>query len=184
VDHVVAVLDPDHSRVVTELSEALAAELGIGAGLAVPRRPHITIASYEGVEPSMAAAALAPVARELTPFAVRAHGYGVFAGDADSDLSLHVAVVRTRALDRLHARVHDALGRAGAEVAGTTGPAAWTPHITLLDRGLTPRLLGRSVELLTCRPHRSWSVPIDALTVTRRGDGTGPGGARVPLGAG
>jgi hypothetical protein len=79
--------------------------------------------------------------------------------------------------------VHHALARAGADVAGTTGSAAWTPHITLLDRGLTPQLVGRSVELLTCRPHRSWSVPIDALTVTRRGDGTRPGGVRVPLGA-
>ena len=184
MDHVVTVLDPDHAQVVTEVAEGLAADLGIGAELAVPRRPHITIASYDGVEASVAAAALAPAAGELTPFVVRAHGYGVFAGDADSDLSLHVMVVRTWALDRLHGLVHDALGRIGADVAGTTGPAAWTPHITLLDRGLTPRLLGRSVELLTCRPHRSWSVPIDALTVTRRGDAISPGGVRVPLGAG
>jgi hypothetical protein len=44
----------------------------------------------------------------------------------------------------------------------------WTPHITVLDRGLTPTLLGRAVELLAARPHRSWRVGIATLAVTRR----------------
>jgi len=169
VDHVVAPLDPDHARVVAQLSHDLAAELGIDPEGAAPRRPHITVASYVGLEPARAAAALAPALAAVAPFTVRAHGYGVFAGDTDSDLSLHVMVVRTRALDRLHRQVHRALGDAGACVAGTTDPAAWTPHITLLDRGLTPRLLGEAVEILTRRSHRTWSVRVASVTVARRG---------------
>jgi 2'-5' RNA ligase superfamily len=126
VDHLVAPLDPDHARAVAQLSHDLAAELGIDPDRAAPRRPHITVASYTGLEPVRAAAALAPVLAAVAPFTVRAHGYGVFAGDSDNDLSLHVMVVRTEALDDLHRRLHGALCAAGACVAGTTRPAAWT----------------------------------------------------------
>lgn len=181
MDHVVAPLDPDHARVVETLSRDLAAELGIDADQAASGRPHVTVASYTGLEPPAAAAALAPVLARIAPFTVRAHGYGVFAGDSDRDLSLHVMVVRTPALGGLHAEIHRALCAAGADVEGTTGPGNWTPHITLLDRGLTPALLGGAVELLTHRPHRTWTVPIVAVTVTRRGLPEGTGVGQLPL---
>lgn len=181
MDHVVAPLDADHARVVSSLSHDLAARLGIDPEGAAPRRPHITVASYDGLEPARAAAALVPALAAIAPFTVRAHGYGVFAGDSDSDLSLHVMVVRTRTLDHLHGEVHHALCDAGACVAGTTGPGAWTPHITLLDRGLTPRLLGDAVEMLTHRPHRTWSVPVASVTVARRGAREGTGVGLLPL---
>jgi 2'-5' RNA ligase len=181
VDHVVAPLDPDHARVVAQLSHDLAAELGIDPEGAASPRPHITVASYAGLEPVRAAVALAPVLAAVAPFTVRAHGYGVFAGDSDSELSLHVMVVRTGALDDLHHRLHGALCAAGACVAGTTGPATWTPHITLLDRGLTPRLLGDAVEILTRRSHRTWSIPVTAVTVASRGAREATGVGLLPL---
>lgn len=175
MDHVVAPLDPDHATVVEQLSHTLAVELGIDPEESVPRRPHITVASYGGVEPGAAAAALAPAVAAMAPFSVRAHGYGVFAGDSDHGLSLHVMVVRTRDLDDLHRVVDRALSTAGACVAGTTRSGIWTPHITLLDTGLTPRLLGDAVEFLTCRPHRTWTVPVASVTVASRGADLGVG---------
>jgi 2'-5' RNA ligase superfamily len=168
MDHVIAPLDADHTRVVAALSVDLAAALCIPPNEAVPRPPHITIASYAGLELANAAAAVAPVLAALAPFTVRAHGYGIFTGDSDTDLSLHVMVVRTRALDVLHGSVHAALGDAGARLAGTTKPSVWSPHITLLDRGLTPRLLGQAVEVLARRPHRTWSIGLETLAVVRR----------------
>ena len=175
MDHVVAPLDRDHARVVAQLSHTLAVELGIDPDGSVPRRPHITVASYIGVEPAAAAATLEPAVAAVAPFTVRAHGYGVFAGDSDHGLSLHVMVVRSRDLDHLHRVVDRALAAAGACVAGTTRPSIWTPHITLLDTGLTPRLLGDAVEILTCRPHRTWTVPVASVTVARRGADLGVG---------
>jgi hypothetical protein len=100
----------------------------------------------------------------------------MFTGDRDTDLSLHVMVVRTRELDRLHRRAHAALTAAGACMAGNTDPGVWTPHITLVDRGLTPARLGRAVEALAQRPHRSWTVGLTALAVTRRGPRGAPAG--------
>ncbi|HET6966855.1 MAG TPA: 2'-5' RNA ligase family protein [Ornithinibacter sp.] len=167
IDHLIAPLDPDHDALVARLSRELAADLSIDPANAVTA-PHITLVSYTGLSPRAAARALAPVARTTAALTVRAHGYGVFTGDVDTDLSLHVMVVRTRALDELQRRGHAALAAAGACLAGTTDPDVWTPHITLLGRGLTPPLLGRAVELLAHRPHRSWTVGISAVALTRR----------------
>jgi 2'-5' RNA ligase len=166
VDHVIAPLDTDHARVVGQLSVDLAAALSIDLDDVALRPPHITLASYTGLEPPRAATALAPVLAVTAPFAVRAHGYGLFTGDADTDLSLHVMVVRTKALDELHRCVTTALCGAGAHLAGTTESRVWTPHITLLDRGLSPRSLGRAVEMLAGRPHRTWSITLESLAVT------------------
>jgi hypothetical protein len=64
------------------------------------------------------------VLSRLAPLVVRAHGYGVFAGDTDNDLSLHVMVVRNRALDELHDAVEAVLCGAGACLAGSTRRAS------------------------------------------------------------
>jgi 2'-5' RNA ligase len=187
MEHLVALLGPDHDREVDRLSHDLADALGIDETEVTQGRPHVTLVSYTGLAPAAAGRALPPVLRDLDPVAVRAHGYGVFCGDADSELSLHVMVVRTRALDELHRRAHAALVAAGGRPDGTTAPEVWTPHITLLDRGLTPTLLGRAVEILAQRPHRSWSVTLSELAVTCRaraaGDAAGPAyGPTIALG--
>lgn len=168
MDHVIAHLDADHDRVCRDLAHDLAGVLGLDGGTVVQSRPHITLVSYTGLDPEAALAALGPVADRAGPVPVRAHGYGMFTGDEDSDLSLHVMVVRSRPLDELHRHVGDALAAAGAELSGATRPSVWSPHITLLDRGLTPALLGRAVEVLAGRPHRSWTIPLTALAVARR----------------
>jgi hypothetical protein len=87
VDHVIAPLDTDHARVASQLSVDLAAALSIDLDDLALRPPHITLASYTGLEPPRAATALAPALAVTTPFAIRAHGYGLFTGDADADLS-------------------------------------------------------------------------------------------------
>lgn len=179
MDHVIAPLDCDHTDVVARLSRELAGELGIGPDAAV-RWPHITFTSYTSLAPADAAAALEPVLATTAPLVVRAHGYGLFTGDEDKDLSLHVMVVRDRSLDELHDAVDAALSDAGACVAGSTRASVWTPHVTLLDRGLTPRSLGQAVALLARRPHRTWAIRIGSLVVGARR--TGPAGGReLPL---
>lgn len=182
MDHVIARVGADHCRAVAGLAAELAAELGIDEALRLDAPAHITLVSFTGLAPAAALAALAPVAATAAPFSVRAHGYGVFTGDTPRDLSLHVMVVRSAPLDELHGRIHGALAAAGASVDGVTRPEVWTPHITILDRHLTPARLGRAVELLAARPHRSWTVGVDAVALARRGDG-GTGGVLDLTGA-
>jgi 2'-5' RNA ligase len=177
MDHVVIPLAPSHRQSVMRLAAELAAVTGCGRA-ALPSSPHITLASYRDLELPAAVEALAPVASVTSPFTVRAHAYGMFTGDQPRDLSLHVMVVRTPQLDELHRRIHLALHQAGAHSDGLTEPRVWTPHITLLDRDLTPDRLARAVEVLASRPHCSWSVAVEAITVGPR---SGPGRRRLPL---
>lgn len=178
MDHVVVPLDPAHAAAAAALAGRLVASIGDGTD-AAPTSPHLTLVSYRGLSPAAAIEALRPVAAAVAPFTVRAHGYGMFTGDVPRDLSLHVMVVRTAALAQLHARVCQALREAGGRPEGLTEPGVWTPHITLLDRGLTPFRLARAVEVLARRPHCSWSVQVEAITVGPR---TGPtSGRRLPL---
>jgi 2'-5' RNA ligase len=167
VDHIVVPLDPAHAQVVDRLAHDVASEAGAGAAAATGTA-HITVVSYSGLPPERAIAALEPIAAATAPFTVRAHGYGIFTGDDPCDMSLHVMVVRTATLDALHERVHVALARAGATFDGLTEPLVWSPHITLLDRELTPACLGRAVEQLARHPHRSWSIEVRDLLVTSR----------------
>jgi 2'-5' RNA ligase len=183
MDHVIAPLDDDHARAVARLAADLAATLGLAPEAVLSRTPHVTLASYTGLDPARVAAALGPVAAATRPFTVRAHGYGIFTGDADCDLSLHVMVVRTRALDELHRRVHAALGAAGAGIAGTTRTSVWSPHITVLDRGLTPGLLAQAIEALTGRAHRTWSIGVASLTIGSGRGGLGRSSITLALGA-
>lgn len=180
MDHLIAPMDTDHEQLFADLAGDLADALSIG----VPNRstgPHITLVSYTGLAPEAAVRALGPVARATEPLRVRAHGYGLFTGDEDTDLSLHVVVVRTRELDELQRRSRAALVEAGACVDGISQPAVWTPHVTLLDHSLTPELLGRAVELLARRPHRRWTITLASLAVARRGWADAAGHTRLAL---
>jgi len=56
------------------------------------------------------------------------------------------------------------------------------PHVTLLDRGLTPHLLGRAVEVLARRPHRTWSIIVGSVAIGCRAHVTEAADRELPLG--
>lgn len=76
------------------------------------------------------------------------------------------------------------LGRVGAEVAGWSQPATWSPHITLLDRELDPAGLARAVAWLAQRPHPSWSVAVDRVVLTGGGTERYHADVVLPFGGG
>ena len=126
----------------------------------------MTLVAYTGVERCAARAALAAAMADTAPFVVHAHGYGFFAGHDAGDLNVHVPVVRTDSLTDLHRAVLDAIRGAGALIAGSTEPEAWTPHITLISRALDPTRLGTGVTWLAAHHHPSWQIPVDRVVVT------------------
>lgn len=165
MDHLVLPLDHDHVRVVAELGAAIAAAAGLTSPFETSPA-HITLIAYEGSSTEAVTTAVGEVVAATAPFMVHAHGYGFFAGDAPSELSLHVTVAKSPALATLHRDLCVALGRAGAVVAGWSVPEVWLPHITLLDRQLGPASLGAAAAFLAARHHPSWHVPIDRVAVT------------------
>lgn len=158
-------LDAAHASRLMELARAIGVAAGLPKASEVDH-PHITLVAHTGLSPDDAQAAIGDVAATTRPFLLRAHGYGFFTGDEESEITLHVPVVRSRALDELHQRLDEALRRAGADVAGWTAPALWSPHITLLDRGLDPAALGAAVTWLAARHHSSWRLGADRIALT------------------
>lgn len=165
MDHVVIPIDGDHARAVDMLAAGAAAAAGLPR-LAGQRATHVTVLAYTGLPRAAAGPIVVAAVRSVAPFAVHAHGYGFFTGDRDSDLSLHVPVVRTDELSALHAAVFDAVAAAGADVAPWSRPAMWSPHITLLDRVLDHRRLGAAAEWVARRHHPSWTILVDGLALT------------------
>jgi len=164
MDHLVIPLDGDHIHALAALTHGIVT--GCGLAMTADRTdPHVTLVAYTGLSPEVAHSSIDAVAARTAPFVLHAHGYGFFTGDEPTELSLHVQVVRTRALDTLHRGLRAALHRAGADIAGWSEPDLWSPHITLLDRGLDPVSLGTAARWLAHRRHPSWRMPVDRVVV-------------------
>lgn len=165
MDHVVLPLDADHVRAVRRLVAGIAGAAGLGGEVGRPE-PHVTLIAYSGGDPVAVRAAVEDVSAAIEPFGVHAHGYGFFSGKETTELALHVPVVRTARLDALHRALCAALGGAGADVATWCAPHLWTPHVTLVDRGLTPETLAAVVAWLAGHHHPSWQIPVDRVALT------------------
>ena len=195
MDHLVIPLDSDHLHAWSELVGSVASAAGL-TGQGPPSHPHVTLIAHSLAPPGAVLAAVEQVAAVTATFAIRAHGYGFFTGKEPHELSLHVPVVRSAALDALHGQLCAALRRAGAQVARWSEPELWSPHITLLDRDLAPATLGQAATWLAQRHHPSWRIPVDRLALTggwserdRLGDvirleGKSPGGGGPRANAG
>ena len=165
MDHLVVPLDPGHVHVIDELIGGVAGAAGLAPALEAST-PHLTLIAHSGLDRARVSTAIGPVAAATAPFTIHAHGYGFFTGPEPSDLSLHVPVVRSGPLDALHGELCAALREAGAEIAGWSAPELWSPHITLLDRQLSPAKLGAAAAWLARRHHPSWRIPIDGVAIT------------------
>jgi 2'-5' RNA ligase len=167
MDHLVILLDGDHVGPAAELAQRAAGAAGLEDMAGDPASvPHVTLVAHSGLPAARARVAIETIVADTQPFILHARGYGFFTGSDAADLSLHVPVVRNHALDRLHGRCCDALRGAGARIAGWSEPAVWSPHLTLLDRGLDAARLARAVALLAQRHHPSWRIPVDRVALT------------------
>lgn len=151
-------LDHDHVAAV----RCLQRRLGVPSTDRSPR-PHITlVVVLEAPDRVCLDAAVQAVAARTLGFTVRARGLGVF-HDGGGGPVLHVPVVRTPELARLHQDVHDSVTAVGGVVEGRSAPASWSPHITLWDRSLTADRLACAVADLVAAPPIAWSVPVTSL---------------------
>jgi 2'-5' RNA ligase len=151
-------LDDDHAEAVRRVRQRLGAP-----ATRDPVIPHLSLAVLLDVPPEQQMdLALHSVAARTPPLTVRARGFGVFHGGA-GDLVLHVPVVRTDALARIHGDVLDALSGIGAVSDGHYTAPSWFPHITIWDRSLTSTALGRAAALLADGPALAWTLTLTDL---------------------
>ena len=102
------------------------------------------------------------VAARLPAFSVRARDLGVFL-DGEASPVLHVPVVRSSALARLHRLLFDELADRGFEIEGRSHPDAWIPHVTIWRDGLTPDLLGAAIRRYASGEPVAWNMRASRL---------------------
>lgn len=163
--HSVAVLlDAVHTAEVERIWRELEDRFRVHGVQAVPY-PHVSLLAFRDYDPGQLRESLGRVARHQPMFPVHAHGYGFFCGETDQSLTLHVPLVRTGALSAFHGALRHELAGVGDSANGFFEADTWTPHITLADRDLTPDLLARIVRWLATRPHPSWTITMNNLTL-------------------
>lgn len=151
-------LDADHLEAV----RALRVRLGAPED-APPQRPHVSLLVVIG-EYDLRALADVParLASPLDVCHVLARDLGVFVDGASSPV-IHVPVVRSPALSRLHQSAFDAVVELGCTIEGRSHPDRWMPHITLWRDTLTPELLGAALVRYASGPSVAWRLRVDRL---------------------
>lgn len=99
--------------------------------------PHLSLATYDDLDPVSCADRLQAFAGTFTPFSIRLAGLGTFAADMHV---LFAAPVVTDRLLALHRRFNERFAPPGATCHEHYRPGAWVPHVTLAWRLSTAQL--------------------------------------------
>lgn len=176
MDAVISLLDAEHTRIVKSLWRELDMRFGVRA-ISVTPFAHFSYQIADGYAIDRVEEALRSVARSVPRFTVRTTGLGIFTGETPV---LHVPVVKSPTLCRLHRRIWDALDTAGSDVSPLYSPDHWMPHITLGHGDLDTENLPAIMALLAGR-NFTWEVVIDNLALIYRVGGVRGLHSRYPL---
>lgn len=140
-------LDEPVASQVRELWARLEAKVGLKGVRKVPF-PHLTWLGCELLDTPKLVEALGEFAQHTAPIAVRSASLGLFLKPAPV---LHLAVVRSPALNACHRKLWELTEGCAAEMHGLYRPELWVPHITLAQGDLTsvqvPQAMTHLLEL-------------------------------------
>jgi 2'-5' RNA ligase len=157
---VVSLLDDEHYKRIEDVWEELSRTFGVRGIYATPF-PHFTYQVSEVYDPARVQAALHKIAAGTEPFSVRTGGLGVFTA---AKPVLYMPIVRSPALERLHAAVWQQLGDAPQGCAARYyEPDMWLPHVTLAHGDIDSDRLAEIVRLLS-RRNFHWEIEVNNLS--------------------
>lgn len=161
---VVGLLDPNTDRLIRETWRDLAQTFDLRVQIT---HPHLTLHVADDYVWDALYAALAAFCDAEPAFAVQTVGLGLFTGESPV---LFVNVRPTVSLLGLHQRLADLCTPLCTQPYVLYTPARWVPHVTIVDRALSPAQVGPVVGHLAPQP---WTGPIaiDRLAVMRADDG-------------
>lgn len=128
---IVSELDGPIAATARAIWQRLELELGLTGSRAL-LRPHVTWLASDGIAADQARDTLPALVQARLPLTVTANGIGVFIGERPT---LHLPVVRTREVDRLHHAILRALP--DVDPLPQYDPALWQPHVTLAVNDVT-----------------------------------------------
>lgn len=123
--------------------------------------PHLSFHTANDYPDDEVEAILRRVAAETAPVTVRTSGLGLFTGE---NPILYIPIARTAELERLHARLCEALEPLAIEPNPHYQPERWLPHITLASDDLRAHNLPEVLDAMS-RKAFDWCVRIDKLAL-------------------
>jgi len=80
---------------------------------------------------------------------------------------VYIPVLRTRPINKLHARLHRDISEMSSEMGVFYNPNMWLPHISLALGDTTPEMLGPILSFL-CQFNFNWEIEIQNLTILQK----------------
>jgi 2'-5' RNA ligase len=164
LDGIVSLLDQEHADLIKILWADLERKFGL-RGIHAFRLPHFSYHVAEAYDEVMLEPVLSAFARAHSPFTVQTTGLGIFTGPQPV---LHIPVVRTPELTRLHEELWQAIGDGPKGTLPLYHPRQWIPHITLAYGDIHNHMLPDLIRYLDGRSF-SWEIWIDNLVMVLRG---------------
>ena len=126
---IVTLIEGDAGELIRQTWRRIEAALGAEA-VREMNTPHASFHVANGYEVERTDALLQSVAWRSSPFEVATAGLGLSARD-DDDRVTWISLVRSPALDRLHAALWDEASALATGVYQQYAPPIWFPHVTL-----------------------------------------------------
>ncbi|MCC9135241.1 2'-5' RNA ligase family protein [Pontibacter silvestris] len=160
---VTSLLDKIHTERVSELTEQLDKRFGLN-GVKITPYPHLTLFTAEVPDEEELKQYLENTCLETRNFNIRTTGLGVFPGP---NPVIYIPVLRTQALNQLHATLHRDVSEMSLEMGVYYNPNLWLPHISLALGDTTPEILGPVLAFL-CQYNFNWDITLDNLTILQK----------------
>lgn len=101
------------------------------------------------------------LARRIPAFTIDTTGIGIFTG---ANPHIYIPIVRTRRLDSIHQLLWEKILPCSLMASLDYAPAAWVPHISLANMGVSSTNLTCVAEQLV-RQDFSWKISVDNFAV-------------------
>ncbi len=140
-------------------------EFGIAKGFP-GALPHLTVHLASAYDMDGTRGVVAECANRRKPFEAETSGLGVFSGELPI---LYIPVIRTGALDELHAELYRTLAPHCTEHFPYYAPNRWMPHVTIGQLNITPEVLSALLGWLS-HQSLSWTLRLATLAIGENTD--------------
>ena len=156
--------EASHARI-ERIWDEMEREFGVAKGYP-GALPHLTVHLASAYDLEATRSVVEEIANRQAPFEVETSGLGVFTGELPI---LYIPVIRTRTLDKLHARFYLSLAPHCSEHERYYAPERWMPHVTIGQLNIAPEILPSLLGWLSHQP-LSWTLQAATLAIGENDD--------------
>ncbi|MBT3336427.1 MAG: 2'-5' RNA ligase family protein [Anaerolineae bacterium] len=154
----VSLLDKEHYAHVENIWQMLEDECGL-AGIKVTPFPHFSWLIARDFDWKALEETLKEIAKKTRPFTINTGGIGLFSGPSPV---IFIPIIRTKALNKLHQHIWDAIQPLGEDISPYYAPQSWVPHITLAQIDVSKENIACVMERLAFQTF-TWEIQVNSI---------------------